>query len=44
MDVLVGLLLLTVFAGLHHAGSGRNRSDLLVVTLMLGAIIIFTHG
>jgi hypothetical protein len=44
MDVMVGLLLLTVFAGLHHAGTGRSRADLLVVTLLLGAIIVFTHG
>lgn len=43
MDVLIGILLLTVFAGLRHAG-GRSRADLLIVTLLLGAVIIFTRG
>lgn len=43
MDALVGLLLLTVFAGLHHARGG-NRADLLIVTLILGLVIIISHN
>jgi hypothetical protein len=44
MDALiVGLFLLTTFAGLHHA-TGGSRADLIVVTLVLGVVIIFARG
>jgi hypothetical protein len=42
MDALVGLFLLTTFAGLHHARGG-SRADLIVVTLMLGLVIVITR-
>jgi len=43
MVALVGLFLLTTFAGLHHTNGG-NRADLLVVTLILGLVILFAPG
>jgi hypothetical protein len=42
MDALVGLFLLTTYAGLHHA-KGGSRADLLVVTLILGLVIVLAR-
>ena len=43
MDALVvGLFLLTTYAGLHHA-KGGSRADLLIVTLMLGLVVVLSR-
>ena len=44
MDMLIGLLLLIVFAGLRGSRPGRSRVDLLVATLLLVAVIFVTQA
>jgi hypothetical protein len=43
MDVLIGMLLLVVFAGLRVPHGTGKRADLLAVTLILAAVIFITQ-
>ena len=43
MDVMIGMLLLIVFAGLRAPHAGGKRADLLAVTLILAAVIFITQ-